>query len=319
MSSSPIAPGPYRIRAVSEITGVPEPTLRAWERRYGIPAPERTDSGYRLYDAGEVMIVREMRRLTDEGMAAAEAAALLRRRQERAFALDAGDGPADPYAILMRLILDAVESFDDAALRSALRQTLFSGDAGAILDRVVGPALRTVGDKWHAGELSVAQEHFASQRLQTFMRDLLQLLPGSDSGAPVLCAAFADDQHELGCLALAVRIAGWGYRPVFLGARTPPGAVRDAIGATNAALVLLSVTVPPEPSAARALVDDYASACHGVPWIVGGPGKDEIAEFVRARGGEIDPEDPAKLHALVQSLTSRTKSGRRKPTDRGSR
>ncbi len=69
--------GPYRIAAVAELTGVPETTLRAWERRYGIPRPDRTASGYRLYDADDIGRVREMRRLCSEGIAAAEAAKIL--------------------------------------------------------------------------------------------------------------------------------------------------------------------------------------------------------------------------------------------------
>ena len=40
----------YTIKRAAEITGVPAATLRAWERRYAIIQPERTDSGYRLYD-----------------------------------------------------------------------------------------------------------------------------------------------------------------------------------------------------------------------------------------------------------------------------
>src|ERR1700744_5322809 len=73
--------GPYRLPPVAALTGVPEPTLRAWERRYGIPTPERTASGYRLYGDREVAQVREMQRLCAGGLAAAEAA--------RAVALDA--------------------------------------------------------------------------------------------------------------------------------------------------------------------------------------------------------------------------------------
>ena len=84
--------GPLRIHAVAELTGVPEPTLRAWERRYGIPCPERTSSGYRLYGAREVDEVRRMKELCEAGMAAAEAAALVRTRGVRVDAGEDGGG-----------------------------------------------------------------------------------------------------------------------------------------------------------------------------------------------------------------------------------
>ncbi|RYG79508.1 MerR family transcriptional regulator, partial [bacterium] len=76
----PRARGPFRIQAVSERTGVPEPTLRAWERRYGVPRPTRTAAGYRLYGPEHIAQVLEMQRLCDGGMAASDAARLLRKR-----------------------------------------------------------------------------------------------------------------------------------------------------------------------------------------------------------------------------------------------
>ena len=47
----------YRIRAVAELTGVSTATLRAWERRYGVPTPSRTASAYRLYGDEDVALV----------------------------------------------------------------------------------------------------------------------------------------------------------------------------------------------------------------------------------------------------------------------
>ncbi|MDB4986746.1 MAG: Transcriptional regulator, MerR family, partial [Myxococcaceae bacterium] len=71
------SPGRYRIHAVSEITGVPEATLRAWERRYAVPVPERTPSGYRLYSQKDVDLVRRMRELCANGMAPVDAARMV--------------------------------------------------------------------------------------------------------------------------------------------------------------------------------------------------------------------------------------------------
>ena len=53
----------YRINAVAEMTGVPAPTLRAWERRYGIPRPGRSESSYRLYSDADVAEVRFSHRI----------------------------------------------------------------------------------------------------------------------------------------------------------------------------------------------------------------------------------------------------------------
>src|SRR5512142_2436881 len=66
--------GPFRIQAAAELSGVPAATLRAWERRYGVPVPRRTASAYRLYNADDVELVRRMRLLVEDGVSPAEAA-----------------------------------------------------------------------------------------------------------------------------------------------------------------------------------------------------------------------------------------------------
>jgi DNA-binding transcriptional MerR regulator len=312
----PAPAGPFRIRAVAELTGVPEPTLRAWERRYGIPAPERTASGYRLYSTREVEQVREMRRLSEGGMAAGEAAKLL--ISGSSVQGNQTQAHNDFYGATVEALLEAIGHFDDASLDVQLRKLMFLGSTATLLDRVVVPVLHEVGIRWHRGEISVAQEHFASQRLGTLLRDMLRLQPGADGEARVLLACFADDEHELGLLGIATRFSGWGLRPVFLGARTPPGAIRTAVAAASPVLVALSVTVTPHRARARELVDDYAGACGDVPWIVGGTGVNEIADLIRAKGGTVAPEDTPALRAIVRRAIEGARTSPPRPQRRKS-
>jgi DNA-binding transcriptional MerR regulator len=66
--------GRFRINHVAETTGIPEATLRAWERRYHVPKPARTPSGYRLYSQDDVAQVRKMRELCEAGVSPGDAA-----------------------------------------------------------------------------------------------------------------------------------------------------------------------------------------------------------------------------------------------------
>jgi DNA-binding transcriptional MerR regulator/methylmalonyl-CoA mutase cobalamin-binding subunit len=300
-------PGPYRIHAVAALTGVPEPTLRAWERRYGIPTPERTASGYRLYGAREVAQVREMQRLCAQGMAAAEAA--------RTIATDAslrpGTAHADPdsFAAAVDGILEAVAKFDDVSLDKHLRRAMFLGSTGAVADRVILPALERIGDRWHQGQLTVAQEHFGSYRLGTTMRDLLRLSVHEDARALAVVACFADEDHDIGALAAAMRLANWGLRPIFLGARTPPEAIKSAVEGLAPKMVALSISLAPKRPRARELVEGYAEACGEVPWMVGGAGAQAIAPLVRKAGGVVAPDDGRALRALVRRILAEEASG----------
>ncbi len=255
-----------------------------------------------------------MKAACDGGMSAAEAARSVRRVRDAETTTETVAQSIDRSAFegAQNLLLDAIERLDDEALEARLRQVMFLGNATTILDDVLSPTLVEVGRRWHAGEISIAHEHFASHRFATALRDLARLSSGSPGATPVLLAGFADDEHELGLLGLAVRFGAWGLRPVVLGARTPPGALRNAIDSVHPALVGLSVTLTPNGGRARAIVDDYALACGSTPWLVGGPGAAPIAELVRSRGGIADPRDPVKLRSIVDGIVDVWRQGAQK-------
>lgn len=302
--------GRLRIAAVAELTGIPEPTLRAWERRYGVPNPERTVSGYRYYGPVEVQQIRHMQRLCASGVPAAEAARVVAasktsKTSKTTTATPVATSSHQAYATVADAMVDAVARFDLDALDSLLRTVMFLGSATAIIDDVLTPAMRAIGDKWHSGEISVAQEHAASYRIGQSIRDLVRLVSPRDHHGLVLLAAFADEEHELGVLTTAARVSSWGFRPVVLGARTPPSAIRDAVEALSPKVVMLGLSIAPAGARVRELVDGYANACAAVPWIVGGVGVSAIAERVRAAGGLLAPEDPAAFEAMTRELVAK--------------
>src|SRR5215207_2790999 len=63
----------FNIRAVERLTGVPAPTLRSWERRYGFPVPQRTLTARRLYSEEQVRTIRWVREQTERGLSVAQA------------------------------------------------------------------------------------------------------------------------------------------------------------------------------------------------------------------------------------------------------
>src|SRR5262245_24865187 len=78
-SLSPLSTQPvFNTKAVARETGVPADTFRAWERRYGVPHPQRTDGGHRLYSDRDIAIIRWLRDRTAEGMNISQAIQLLK-------------------------------------------------------------------------------------------------------------------------------------------------------------------------------------------------------------------------------------------------
>ena len=101
----------YTVSQAEGLTGIPSTTLRAWERRYGIIAPRRTEGGYRLYDAAQIATLREMAARVQGGMRPAQAAASLIDQQPPT------PTPATPLDAGTPDLVAAAASLDPAALR----------------------------------------------------------------------------------------------------------------------------------------------------------------------------------------------------------
>lgn len=292
--------GRYRINAVATMTGVPSSTLRAWERRYGVPMPDRSDSSYRLYSEADVDKVRRMQALVAEGVSAAEAARQVRREAERPpaeLAVAAGDS----YELAKEHILAAVEAFDPDAISHAVRSSLVLGSAPIIYRRVLAPALEAIGERWVAGSLSVAQEHLATQVLGTTIRQLLDLIQ-PERGPRVVLACFVDEQHTLPLYGAAFQFVRSGFRPVMLGARTPPAAVADAIERLEPAAVGLSLTIPPTRKVFEQQLAAYREAVGTTPWILGGRGVDGFHAQIDAAGAAWANGAWEKVHAWMADV-----------------
>lgn len=302
--------GKYRIQTVAEMTGVSAATLRAWERRYGIPVPSRTDSSYRVYSEADVEMIRRVRQLCEDGLAPAQATRLVFEEAEaRTVATSEHE---DPFSAMQDQIVEAVEHFDTRTLDKKLERAATLGQPATVVDRVFRGALIEIGDRWNEGRMTVAQEHLASDAIVGAVRRLLPLVRPDGDARVVVLACFADDEHSFAVHALAVHLSSWGWHTVVLGARTPPAAIRHAVRELSPALVGLSVTIAPAAHRARELVDAYADACEGAPWLVGGAGAGALAKLVSARGGHVaDDPDPKAIRALVDRITARPRAAKR--------
>ena len=302
--------GKYRIHHVAERTGIPAATLRAWERRYGLPDPGRTDSSYRLCSEHDVAMIQRVRELCDGGMSPSEATRVVLDEAQKSVVDPAND--ADPYVKVGQALVQAVVDFDPRQVENAARHATTLGAATTVTDRVFVPVMREIGRLWHAGEISVAQEHLATQVLSDAVNGMLGLVERADASRIVLLACFADEEHSFPLASVAMHIAAWGHRVVRLGARTPPSAIGHAVERIDPSLVALSVTISPPRHRARELVAGYAQACGETPWMVGGAAAMELADLVVKHGGHVVGELASPgLRGTVERLMARRGRKRR--------
>ena len=209
----------YNIRAVERLTGVPAPTLRSWERRYGFPSPHRTLTARRLYTDDEVRAIRWVREQTERGLSVAQAIAWAQRREEPAG--EAGPAPAPPPEALVRAQIEATRRYDEQAVDAALTTAFTHYPADRVILEVITPALIEVGELWAQDEIPVAAEHFYSNVVR---RRLLGLLAAQPTITPRMTAALGclpGEQHELGLLMLALFLRWAGARVLYFGADLP--------------------------------------------------------------------------------------------------
>jgi DNA-binding transcriptional MerR regulator/methylmalonyl-CoA mutase cobalamin-binding subunit len=260
-----------RIGELARRTGIATELLRAWERRYGLLTPERTAAGYRLYSDDDVRRVRHMRELLAAGLSAAEAA----RQAGSEPGPTGGAGraevaPASGSTELRR----ALEHLDDADAHAAFDRLLADYSTAAVLSGVVLPLLRELGTGWERGEISVAQEHFASNLLRG---RLLGLARGWDRGAGprAVLACPPGERHDLGLVIFGLALRELGWRITFLGADTPADTIVESVQRLEPAALVLAVTDSARLAAVAETADGLADA-GTVVWI-GGAGAGPVA------------------------------------------
>jgi len=270
--------GDLRIGELARRTGVATELLRAWERRYGLLSPARTSSGYRLYSGDDVRRVGRMRELLATGLSAAEAAR--RALTEPAIEPDV-PAPASSSAELWR----ALEALDDGAAHAALDRLLADYSPQAVMAGVVLPLLHELGAGWERGEITVAQEHFASNLLRG---RLLGLARGWDrgSGPRAVLACPPGERHDLGLVIFGLALRDLGWRITFLGADTPPATIIETVRRLEPQALVFAV-------ADRERLDgvvETAAALEGAPttvW-VGGAGAADVAGARLLEGSPLE-------------------------------
>jgi DNA-binding transcriptional MerR regulator len=280
--------GYLRIGELSRRTGVRPELLRAWEARYGLLEPDRSQGGFRLYGDEDERRVRAMQTRIAGGLSAAEAARVARTQVE----VQPSAVSAVPHEAVEALGA-ALEAFDAACADAVLDRLLATFRWTTVICEVVLPYLREVGRRWERGEVTVAQEHFAS----TVLRGrLLGLARGWDQGigprAVLACPPREAHDLPLICFGLALRDHGW--RVTLLGADTPLETLIDAVRRLEPALVVLSAATRVRFEG----VADDLSALAGIT-TVAIAGRGATAQLAARCGAELLDGDPVAAASLV--------------------
>ena len=222
---------------------------RAWERRYGVLSPGRSEGGYRLYSERDIAILRWLKRQVDAGVSISRAVALLEIRHpggedDMAPASPRAGLPAgarSPAAISDDL-LDALMAFDEARADALLSEAFAIYPVEQVAEEILVPTLVEVGERWHRGEATVVQEHFATAILRRRLSVMFHAYDQPAAGPLAITGSAPTEWHDVGILLVSLALRRNGWRVIYLGQNVPADQLLQEIRRLHPDLVCLSAT-----------------------------------------------------------------------------
>ena len=277
-----------RIGELSRRVDVPVASLRAWETRYGLLSPDRTKGGFRLYGPDDVARVLAMRANLELGLSAAEAA--------RQALSESHEGTTPLFAEVGDELHAALSRFDETSAQAVLDRLFGSLSVDAALREVVVPCLRELGERWRRGEISIAQEHFASNVIRGRLMALARGW-GRGSGRLAVLACAEDEQHDLPLVLFGVLLRTYGWRIAYLGADTPLPSLVQAVRELHPSVVVVSGTTRGSLDGQSAGLQEVA--LHAPLYIAGAAAGEELAR--QARASYLDGDMFAAAESLAHA------------------
>ena len=316
------------IGEVSERAGIPVETLRTWERRYGFPDPERTESGHRRYDDETVLKLELISQALEHGHRAGQLVELELSELQELLEVTAPEAasppppepepshqqlPASRSGASSALIfggtrkggedetverwIGLVRSYEVEELAADFERCWYRHGVLDFVTRYAPKFLKRLGQSWEHGSVDVAQEHVASERFREFLSAQWRPLSARANGPRVVCALLPEEQHVLGLHLVATLLALSGCRVVFLGADTPLESIAQATIGLQARALCVSVSQAARPGRAR----------HDLLWLSEALGEEDIAVLIGGSGvpmglDQIEQLELAELPRRVLNL-----------------
>lgn len=256
----------YNLKAVVQETGLKADTLRAWERRYGVPTPQRTESGHRLYSQYDIDILKWLLERQDEGMSISRAIELLNRleaegkdplrstitsggpraetRPHDVRRPMSGETPrlieAGTIAAMREAWINACMNFDEFQAEQLLSQAFALFPTEVVCLDLIQKGLHDIGVDWYEGKITVQQEHFASALAIRRMEAMLSSTPAPTRPGRILVGCPPEEEHTFVPLLISLLLRRRGWDIVYLGANVPLRSLETTLDTVHPHLVVLT-------------------------------------------------------------------------------
>jgi methanogenic corrinoid protein MtbC1 len=246
----------YTIKTVVQTTGITPATLRAWERRYNVLSPGRSDGGYRLYSQRDIATLLWLKGQVEAGVTISRAVALLERYHETgeepelAVSIGALKGqpigpPANPvrsHEAISEELLVALLAFRETGAEVLLNEAFALYPIEVVAEEIIAPVLAQIGELWHIGKATIVQEHFATAFLRRRLTALFHAYDQPESGPLAITGSAPSEWHDVGILLVSLALRRQGWRVIYLGQNVPAEHLIEEIQRLRPELVCVSAT-----------------------------------------------------------------------------
>jgi len=243
----------FNLKVVLRETGLKPDTLRAWERRYGLPRPERSAGRHRLYSQQDIEIIKWLIARQQEGLSISRAVDLWRSLEAQGqdpvhrveFAASEAAVPAislpegEAVGELRRAWVSACLLYDERRAEGVLAQAFALYPVEVVCLELLQKGLAEVGEGWYRGEFTVQQEHFTSELSMRRLETLVVATPPPTRPERILIGCPPHEEHTFSALSLTLFLRRRSWDVMFLGANVPIARLDSAINAAGPQLVIL--------------------------------------------------------------------------------
>lgn len=301
LSTSPV----FNTKAVARETGVPADTFRAWERRYGVPRPQRTAGGHRLYSERDIAIIRWLRERTDDGVNISHAVMLLGTTLDAPAAEPANNSESRAITRLADEFVQSLIEFDLIQSERALSEAFSLYPFEHVLLELIQPSMVEIGERWHRGEINVAVEHFATQFVRRKLAGLMNVFEGGGHRGTIIVGCAPGEMHDLGVLMSALFLVRRGWSVVYLGPQVPLVDLLETVRSVKPLLVCLSASTIEAAMELIAVARSLREACPSVHFGYGGRVFNVNPEIRASMQGIFLGHDARELVENVNAILAR--------------
>jgi MerR family transcriptional regulator, light-induced transcriptional regulator len=252
----------YSVKAISTLTGLTAETLRAWERRYKTVTPSRDDGGRRVYSPQDLERLLLLAELTRNGHGIGKLSNLDNRQLADLSHTQDDDINSDTYDRFLVQITESILSYQMDRCEELLKRALLSHEPLTYVRNILAPALRHIGELWHEGKLSIAQEHLFSACVKRIVLSMTHNIHSlADNRPAMMFATPQGENHEFGILMTCLLASSLQYNCYLLGSDLPAEEIAEAARFLKPNVLVMSlINTPPSSELIKQL--HYLSNVH---------------------------------------------------------